>query len=283
MLLGGIFYTQLGQLVYITQVLIFLILLIAYSNISLKEVRFTKLHLYLIIIQLVGSVIVYLLIATFDLTVAQGTMICILAPTATSAIVVTGMLGGNTASLTAYCLLSNLSVVVGAPLFFSVLGRQADVSFWGQLFHIGERVFLLLLVPFIVSILINRFLPAVHLRIKKAQPLSFLLWNIAIIVATAKTVYFLMLEVDTHLKTAMWLFFFALLVCVFQFYIGRRLGRKFNDTVAGGQGLGQKNTILAIWMAQSYLEPISSIAPGAYILWQNIINSYQVWRKQQHN
>jgi len=41
--------------------------------------------------------------------------------------------------------------------------------------------------------------------------------------------------------------------------------------------LGQKNTILAIWMAQMYLNPISSIAPGAYVLWQNIINSYQVW------
>ena len=45
--------------------------------------------------------------------------------------------------------------------------------------------------------------------------------------------------------------------------------------------MGQKNTILAIWMAQTYLNPLSSIVPAAYVLWQNLINSYQLWRKQR--
>jgi len=35
---------------------------------------------------------------------------------------------------------------------------------------------------------------------------------------------------------------------------------------------------LAIWMAQTYLAPLSSIAPAAYVLWQNLINSWQLWR-----
>ena len=43
--------------------------------------------------------------------------------------------------------------------------------------------------------------------------------------------------------------------------------------------MGQKNTILAIWMAQNYLDPLCSIAPAAYVLWQNIINSIQLWKK----
>jgi BASS family bile acid:Na+ symporter len=46
-------------------------------------------------------------------------------------------------------------------------------------------------------------------------------------------------------------------------------------------GLGKKNTILAMWMAQNFLHPIVSIAPAAYILWQNIINSYQLWKKSR--
>ena len=40
-----------------------------------------------------------------------------------------------------------------------------------------------------------------------------------------------------------------------------------------------ENTILAIWMAQVYLNPLSSIAPASYVLWQNIINSWQLWKK----
>ncbi|MDR0371845.1 MAG: transporter, partial [Prevotellaceae bacterium] len=30
-----------------------------------------------------------------------------------------------------------------------------------------------------------------------------------------------------------------------------------------------------------YLNPVSSIGPGTYVLWQNIVNSYQIWRKRK--
>ena len=73
--------------------------------------------------------------------------------------------------------------------------------------------------------------------------------------------------------------FFALVICVAQFALGRYVGRRYGDPVSGGQGLGQKNTILAIWMAQVYLNPLASIAPASYVLWQNLINSWQLWRK----
>ena len=51
------------------------------------------------------------------------------------------------------------------------------------------------------------------------------------------------------------------------------IGRYYGDPVSSGQGLGQKNTILAVWMAQTYLHPLTAIAPSGYILWQNMINS----------
>ena len=47
----------------------------------------------------------------------------------------------------------------------------------------------------------------------------------------------------------------------------------------GAQGLGQKNTVLAIWVATSYVSALASLAPAAYILWQNIFNSWQLYRK----
>jgi hypothetical protein len=39
--------------------------------------------------------------------------------------------------------------------------------------------------------------------------------------------------------------------------------------------------VLAVWMAQSFLNPISSIAPTAYIVWQNLVNSYQIYKKDR--
>ena len=53
------------------------------------------------------------------------------------------------------------------------------------------------------------------------------------------------------------------------------------DKISGAQGLGQKNTVLAIWMAMTYLNPLSSVAPAAYVAWQNTINSWQLYRHQR--
>ena len=47
--------------------------------------------------------------------------------------------------------------------------------------------------------------------------------------------------------------------------------------------MGQKNTILAIWMSQAYLNPIASVGPASYVLWQNIINSYQIALKNHRD
>lgn len=86
-------------------------------------------------------------------------------------------------------------------------------------------------------------------------------------------------EADGAVETA--LAATALVICLVQFRFGRWLGRRYGDAVAGGQSLGQKNTVLAVWMAQSFLDPISSVAPTAYIVWQNFVNSYQIYKKDR--
>ena len=87
-------------------------------------------------------------------------------------------------------------------------------------------------------------------------------------------------HIVTEARTEIILAVVAGVICVAQFALGRKIGAKFGDTVAGGQSLGQKNTILAVWMAQSFLNPLSCVAPTAYIVWQNIVNSYQIYKKK---
>lgn len=279
MTIGLVFYSPLSHLGFIMPYLIFGMLLITYTNISLNEIRLSKMHACLLTIQLGGSVAVYSLVQLYNPIVAQAALICFLAPTASSAVVITGMLGGNIASLTAFSLLSNIAVAIVAPIIFTTIGGGNEIPFWIEVCQIGQRIFVLLLLPFILAIGLANFLPKLHLKIKKAQQVSFYLWNIALITATSRTLKFLMQEGSANLNIAIAIAIGALVACCLQFFFGRKIGKHYNDTIAGGQALGQKNTILSIWMAQSYLNPISSIGPGAYILWQNIINSYQIFRK----
>ena len=50
------------------------------------------------------------------------------------------------------------------------------------------------------------------------------------------------------------------------------------SSITAGQAFGQKNTTLGVWMAQTYLNPLSALGAAAYIIWQNIFNSAQLSR-----
>jgi BASS family bile acid:Na+ symporter len=281
MTLGIVLHNQVGILNFIIPYLIFVMLLLTYINISWHDIKFTRLHFYLILIQVFASVGIYFALNPINSLLAQGVMILIVAPTATSAPVIVGMLKGNIASLTAYSIISNLSVVLLAPILFSYVGYN-DLAFITSVITIASKIGFLLVVPFVLGLVLNKFAPKTTRVLKRHSSISFYLWSLALTIVTGRTVQFVIDQGKDQIGIEIIIAFAAAIVCGLQFLIGRRLGRKFNDTVAGGQGLGQKNTVLAIWMAQMYLNPLSSIAPGSYVLWQNIVNSYQVWRKRKN-
>lgn len=281
MIIGTLFYPFFGGLSFLTPYLIFVMLFLTYCNLKLTEIRLTRLHLWLIAIQIFGSLGIYLLINPFNTTLAQGTMICVLASTGTAAPVVTGMLKGNVASVTAYSLISNLAVAVAAPVIFSLIGSYNNLPFFESFIAISQRVFLLLFVPIALAFLMRKISPRITTKIGSYSGLAFYLWTLALCIVTGRTVEFMLKQNSNSYTTEILIAVGAMLMAVSQFLIGRKIGKHYHDTIAGGQSLGQKNTILAIWMAQMYLNPIASIGPGSYVLWQNMINSYQVWLKRK--
>ncbi|MBQ5896223.1 MAG: transporter, partial [Bacteroidaceae bacterium] len=70
----------------------------------------------------------------------------------------------------------------------------------------------------------------------------------------------------------------SLICCLVQFAFGRFIGRRNGEVIAGGQSLGQKNTVFAIWFAYTFLTPVTAIAGGFYSLWHNLVNTWQLYR-----
>lgn len=281
MTLGILFSDFFSHYSGIIPYLLFTMLFVTYCKVEIEHIRFTKLHYLLVAIQLVGSVAVYAAIAHFSETVAQATMICVLAPTATAAVVITGMLGGDLLTLTAYTLISNLAVAIAGPLIFAVVGSHPEIPFFETFYYILKAVFPMLAFPIVAAVAVRRFLPRLHSRINQFKNISFYLWAVALVVVLAKTIHFIKLQPKENYVIDIWMAIASLVVCIAQFLIGRKIGFKYQNTVAGGQGLGQKNTVLAIWMAQAYLNPITSIGPGTYIIWQNSVNSFQLWLRHR--
>lgn len=281
MIVGGAGYEFFERLSPLTPYLIFTMLLITYCRVSWREIRILPLHLWMLVLQIAGAAAVYAALLPLGPSVSQGVFICVLAPTATSAAVVTGMLGGSVGTLATYTLLSNIAVAVFSPFVFSVVGENVSLPFWQSFGIIARQIVPLLILPLAGAFALERFWPRAHRILRNRQSVSFYLWSVALTIVMGRTVSFLVRQERSHYFTEALTVGIALIVCALQFYTGRRLGRRFGSAVAGAQGLGQKNTILAIWMAGIYLDPIASIGPASYVVWQNFVNSYQIYKKDR--
>lgn len=262
----------------VTPVLIFLMLFVTFCRVRPSEMRLSMLHGWLLLFQTIACVGVYFLLLPLDRTVAQGAMICVLAPVAMAAVVIAGMLGADVATMATYSLLCNMAVAVYAPVVISFTGTGV-CSFT----EILARIAPLLIMPFAAAQFCRFVFPKGAQWIGDHGQISFYMWLLSLVVIIGRTTAFIIDLHDASLRTELWLAVAALVLCLAQFKVGRMLGRRYGDAVAGGQSLGQKNTVLAVWMAQSFLDPIASIAPTAYIVWQNFVNSYQIYRKDREN
>ncbi len=279
MVIGIIFHEYIGAVAFLSPYLIFVMLLITFCKVSPRDFKVTPFIWILLCVQIFGSIAVYMAIVPFNSAIAQGVFICVLCPTATAAPVITGMLGGSVTLLATYSLFSNIAVAVLAPILFSWIGASPDISFFESILIISSKVLPLILAPLAIAFLLRAFAPRIHHAIADRQSLSFYIWAVSLIIVVGNAVSFVMKEPAAMIPEMLAIAFGSLVVCCLQFFIGRRIGMRLGDKISGAQGLGQKNTVLAIWMALTYLNPVSSVGPAAYVAWQNTINSLQLFFK----
>ena len=212
MLVGAIGYPLSMCLSFLTPYLIFTMLLLTFCKVSPPDLKIKPLHLWLLLIQIFGSLAVYFLLFRFNKIVAEGAMVCIICPTATAAAVITQKLGGSAASLTTYTLLGNVGAAIVVPLFFPLIEVHAEMSFWSSFLIILSKVFPLLICPFLTAWLLEKLLPKIHDRLMGYHELAFYLWAISLAIVTAQTLNSL-LESTADVMTEILIAFAALVAC----------------------------------------------------------------------
>ena len=275
---GLLFHDFLSSYRFLVPYLLFGMMFFTCSKISIKEIRLHKMHGILLLFQILVGVAVYLVLRPVNEELAQGLMICVFAPVATASPVVGGLLGANVTVMTTHVLISNVVVALLAPLFFSIIMPDSGVTFFTSFLHISKSTLMLLILPIVISLLIKKYTPKGFEVVKRLQPVSFYLWAVCMMVLIGSTIHTIMIQENSNYLLELIMIVGALLICIVQFSLGRKLGTKYGDMVAGRQMMGQKNTGIAIWLAMAYLTPMSTVAPTAYIIWQNLMNSYEIWK-----
>lgn len=281
-MLGGVFlHDVIEKIAFLSPYLIFTMLFITFCKISPKGFRVTRLSLWLLVVQILGAVAIYWALLPFGEALSQGVFMCVFCPVATAAPVITGMLGGSVARLAIFSIISNVAVALLAPFLFSVMNTGVHMGFYESTMAIGMKVMPMIIIPLALAMLLLRFAPKIHDKVSSYQSVSFYIWSVALFIVVGKAVTFVMAAPKEKIPEIILIALCSGMVCCLQFYFGRKIGGRYGDKIVGGQGLGQKNTILAVWMALTYLNPLASIGPASYVLWQNTINSWQLYRKQR--
>lgn len=265
----------------------FLILFVTFCKVDYKRLLPVKWHFWIGLQQVVFVLALVGLILGFNITgngliMLEAILVCIIGPTASAAAVVTAKLGGSLEEMTTYTFISNLISALLIPLCFPLLPQTAtaaaDIEFWPLFFQILWKVSMVLLLPMLLAYVVKHRMHRVHHWIVNIKDLSYYMWGCSLVVVTGTTAMNIR-EAWEHTSVffLVSIAFMALLLCIVQFATGRFIGHYFDKTIEAGQGLGQKNTAFSIWVATAFLNPLSSVGPGCYILWQNIINSVEIW------
>ena len=262
----------------------FLMLFFTFCKVNPRELRPRRWHLWLLLIQVAGTFGVVALLQWLPWLSGrmtwEGVLVCLICPTAAAAPVVTAKLGGNETSLTMYTILSNTAAAVVIPLAFPMVEPSLELPFLSQFLLILSKVFPLMIMPLLLAWAVRWLLPRLHGWIlRRCRNMAFYLWafNLTVVIGQALRAMVNGTEPWSE-KTA--LAVAGLVCCVALFAAGKLIGTRYGDRISAGQALGQKNTVFAIWVAYMYLPPVIALAPSSYILWQNIINSWQIERRQ---
>lgn len=277
--LGLLLHNTCAAFSVVVPYIIFTILLLTFTAVDIRKLRFKPLFIWIILFQVVVSLGGYYLLRLLHVNeiVAEGVLIGVLCPVAASVAVVSTMLGADRNTVTSYTVIGNLMVSLVAPIYFSFIGVNQDMPFWASFMQILRRIGTVIGLPFFIALALQLCLPKVNRIISRYKGLAFYLWAVALLLTLGQTIHFIFLNGEGNWSSILWLGISALLFCILQFGLGKWIGHKYGDTIAGGQLLGQKNSAMGIWMANHYLHPLASVYLAFYSVFQNLFNSWQLW------
>lgn len=274
------------RLVELMPVVLFALLYVTFCKIEIKEMKPKTWHFVLQLIRTSLALLMVIAISLFGKNyetkvILEGAFICFICPTAAAVAVVTEKLGGSIGSLTTYTVIANIFTMIIIPSLFPMVEKGADVSFLYMSMMVFRNVTTVLVVPLLLALLSRKFLPRFVDKVKSVKDLGFYMWCFNLTILMGET-----LRNFLHATVSGWilalLLFVPLLVCLIQFAIGKAVGRHWDASISAGQALGQKNTIVGIWLTLTFLNPLAAVAPGAYVVWQNLVNGWQLWYKEKY-
>lgn len=265
-------------------VMVALMLFLQFNKISPHDLKFRRWHIWLLLFQALMFVVPALICTSIPhgnvRILIECAMLCFVCPTAAAAGVITDKLGGSLSDTVTYVVLINILAAFIIPIVIPIVHPSAEVSFWSSFFAICKRVFPLLVFPLLLAWLIRYTIRPLQIFLMRYAHWAFYIWGFTLCLSI-----YLATKALINSGISVWIAFLICIVslacCLVQFIIGRKAGGR-EDAITAGQALGQKNSGFLIWLGFTYMTPVTSVAGGLYSIWQNLVNSWELYQQRHH-
>lgn len=265
--------------------LIFSMLYFSFCKVNLKDMRPRQWHIVINLLMLITTAVLSFYLASHvnspHRALIQGAIMCVIMPPAAAAGVIAGKLGGNEASVVTGILIGNLLCAVAIPLFFPLFTSKLSGGFFEEFMLIAGRIFPVIVLPLLLAFATKLFIKPLHrFIVNKLRGISYYIWAVCLCTVSART--FSCIVNSPENAATLWSMAAIGFVTTFaHFAIGKLVGNLHHQRISAGQAFGQRNGVFGLWVALSFLDPAAVIAPGCYILWQNVMNSWQLAHREK--
>ena len=261
------------QLQFLIRYLVMAMLWMAFLNIQVAGFR--REHGFVLAANWLIGLGAWAIFAGFNRDLALAALLIGMTPTATAAPVITGMLGGRVEFVTGSVVLTNVVAGLFFPLLLPpILGTHTPIPVLPFLYQTAGIV----LVPLFLAQALRLGAPKLTKTILSHRQVSFYAWLLVLFLATANASHFMRTTV-CGFGIAAQIALIAAGLCAVNFSVGRKIG---GSTLAreASQSLGQKNTMLTIWLALTFVNPLVALGPTFYIVCHNSYNAWQLARSK---
>ena len=165
------------------------------------------------------------------------------------------------------------------PLIPAVTGNLS----WAFALDVFRNLVVIMVLPCVAALILRKFRPEATAWPKKFKMLSLSIWSVLLFIVSAGAMKFLRTHSDVSPVAVVEIAGIAALVCAVNFTLGywivpRDLRRE------GSQTLGQKNTMLTLYLAMTFASPLAALGPTFYVICHNTWNACQLFlydRKQK--
>jgi BASS family bile acid:Na+ symporter len=266
----GISIPQAAGFSFLIYYLLMLMLFFPFLEWKITTRVFTEKKIYLLLILNTSiGLLAYALVRSHHPELAIAAFLVGIAPTATACPAIISYLKGRVDFSIAAVLVTNVFMALFIPIAIYIF-LDIDIAMSTML----TQTIILLALPLALGQLINRLLPTVRDRLVAFTQIGFYAWLLVCFLAIAKASAFIQSS-DVTMHTILLVALVTGVLCLLNFTVGKVAGGK-TLSLEMSQALGQKNTMLVVWIGLTYFNPLITLGPIFYLIWHNLYNAYQL-------